>query len=121
MLNKNQLRLMALPEEILSSFELSEGDRERSPRRETDSELLDRKYGAAVEEGLRDSIVEEGVKKPIDIVHGSSADMWEHDQPNPFVANGHHRLAVALRDAPNRYIPLNHHPFNVSPWDMDWQ
>jgi len=51
------------------------------------------------------SVLKEGVKKPIDIVHDEDF--------GPQVVNGHHRLSVAAQVAPDRLIPVMHHP------DMD--
>lgn len=120
-----QLRMLMRPDEIMSQFELSHGDRRVVPlgpgqdRRENDSELLDRKYRQAQNKGLADQISSQGVSNPIELSHGLTRDVigWEQ---GPTVLDGHHRLAVSARDSPDRYIPVVHHGVDDLSTFGDW-
>lgn len=67
-------------------------------REETDDELWERKRDEAWDSGLAQSIIDEGVKEPVNLnmVRGT-------------VGNGHHRVAVMHEEAPHELIPVLHH------------
>jgi ParB-like chromosome segregation protein Spo0J len=62
--------------------------------------LLNKKYEAATNSGLKDSILKHGVTKPIILIH---------DGDNKMMYDGHHRLAVMMRHAPSTPIPVTIH------------
>jgi hypothetical protein len=105
-LGGEQLKMFMSPREISSQYGLGDMiDREDS----TPSALLARKYRESAGP-LRSSIVSKGIETPIDISM-TDAD----DQPNPVVADGHHRLAVGLRHDPDRLAPVRH---GETFWDL---
>ena len=71
---------------------------------ESDEELWSRKAEEAGDYGLTDSILEEGVKKPVSLGFSTGSTGKRE------VVGGHHRLAVMREESPDEYIPVVHYP-----------
>lgn len=67
---------------------------------ETLEEMMERKADEADESGLTDSIIENGILEPIEVLH--------REGDRPFLVDGHHRIASLLRHAPSMPIPITH-------------
>lgn len=68
---------------------------------------LSRKSSAA------EQMVKEGVRTPVDIVHG---DIWSgRPGVNQSIGNGNHRIVAMQRYNPDAYLPVEHH---VTPFTM---
>jgi len=100
-----QLPMFMTAQEIMSSRRPALGERGKvypqgQPSRvETDTDMMARKTADLDKpdyEGLRESVVTEGVKNPI---HLTDTDIGE----------GHHRLAALMEQDPGRYVPVMHH------------
>lgn len=63
-------------------------------------ELLTRKLTQANKKGLTKSLLTEGVRSPIKIFHGHSG--------KKYLVDGHHRLAVLLKHAPDTELQIEH-------------
>lgn len=103
-INPNQLKMFMTPREIDptgsvdddTSVDFSEPEQVRRTYLEG---LLDTKDETAYKTGLYDSILEEGVKTPIQIVHDPEG--------GNILGHGNHRFAVA-RHRPDTLIPVLH-------------
>lgn len=76
----------------------SGGTYHSSEYEETDDEFWERKNDEAWESGVAQSIIEEGVKEPVNLSSASRT-----------IGNGHHRVAVMHDQAPHEVIPVLHH------------
>lgn len=116
-LQPQQLKMFMSANEIMSSYGPNPGDRYASSRlrshdmtkssggtrwsyerEETDDELWERKRDEAWDSGVAQSIIDEGVKEPVNLNMA-----WGT------VGNGHHRVAVMHEEAPHELIPVLHH------------
>lgn len=103
-INPNQLKMFMTPREIDPTGSVDNDDSidrslsERSRRNYLEG-LLDRKKATADEIGLSDSILEEGVKTPIQVIHDPKG--------GNILGHGNHRFAVA-RQMPDTLIPVIH-------------
>lgn len=60
-------------------------------------------------ETLRESIQAEGVKEPVEVYYP--------DKGEPYISEGHHRVAVAAADRPKDYLPVTYrHARSSFPW-----
>ena len=65
-----------------------------------DRKLLNQKYKWAVENGLKDDILKNGIRTPLDV--------HVDEDGNQTLTDGHHRLAVMLKHRPNTPIPIDY-------------
>lgn len=112
-INPNQLRMFMTPREIAATVQQAETNI-RKPEDLKNDYVAKSKLIRAKNNGLADSIVKEGVKKPIDIMHEYDDD-WGDETTQ--LVNGHHRFSVSLDVAPDKYIPVQHHSkFETIDW-----
>jgi hypothetical protein len=117
-LNPNQLKMFMTPREI-GGYVTDYGDFGTNPgglpheafRRLNDERALEKDTNAG-RSGLSASIAREGVKKPIDIGHGTS-DAYEG---KTILWNGHHRLQEQSIADPDRLMPVVH----TTPFEHQW-
>jgi hypothetical protein len=64
------------------------------------NKLMRIKYKEAVESGLKDQVLQNGIQSPIDV--------HVDEDGNQTVTDGHHRLAVMLKHRPNTPIPIHY-------------
>lgn len=106
-LNPNQLKMFMSAREIAATTQQNETQMTK-PSDVNRDVVAQQKLRTARRNGLADSIAEEGVKKPIDIIHNEYGTK---------LINGHHRFSVSLDIAPDRMIPVMHHS---SYGTVDW-
>jgi hypothetical protein len=67
---------------------------------EEDRALLKEKYQSAVEDGLKDDILKNGVQEPLDMFVSKAGRLK--------LTDGHHRFAVMLKHRPSTPIPIHY-------------
>lgn len=79
---------------------------------ETDEDLMERKLNEAHEFDLPNSILDQGVKKPIHLGTTPRMNLGDPSQPKkPEILEGHHRLATALAIDPDMMLRVRQfHP-----------
>ena len=95
------------PREIRKNYSMGDAQvvkKNKANERESTHDVLQRKYGAATSEFVQ-SIREQGVQYPVQLSY--EGDRFNTTRPK--VREGHHRLAVSDRLAPDRLIPVQHH------------
>lgn len=74
---------------------------------ETDEKMVERKLNESVDKGLVDSILEEGVKKPIHLGTTPATNLGDPSRPRqPQILEGNHRFAAALAIDPDMQVPV---------------
>lgn len=103
--NPNQPKLFMTAQEIVENYSPIPGD---FIGNETPSELWERKANEAEDNGLLDSIKEQGVQVPVSLSFR-----------NKVVVGGHHRIAAQHILNPNQFIAINYEddPYSANVYD----
>ena len=120
--NPDQLKMFMTPREVVQSVGVFNDMGETKPTMRSIQTHDEMSYKNAENHvtGLHDSIAREGVKKPINIVHGAI-----HENPDGSLdtaptrlANGHHRIISQAQLDPDRLMPVLHHGGDYA--GIDW-
>lgn len=65
----------------------------------TKKDLVEHKLGASIHSGLLKDIEKQGVQKPVQV---------SHEDEEPHLYDGHHRVVSAYNVNPNMLIPVEH-------------
>ena len=99
LLQKHGLTPTQTAKQLFGKIDFEDND-SYSSSLEEDRALLKEKYQSAVKDGLKDDILKNGIKEPLDMFVNKGGKLK--------LTDGHHRFAVMLKHRPNTPIPIHY-------------
>lgn len=111
--NPNQLRMFMTADEIVDHYKLGDTRLPGNPKGykpdTSPQSVLDRKYQDTQRTGFSEILRNQGVRDPVHVSYGTTANPTATFRGEPALRQGHHRVAWMQRNHPDQYLPVVHH------------